>query len=250
MTTAGRTVGRLLTATLATAVLALGAVGAGTVVRLGAQQDAQRRADHAQRVLAAVGELGDRVNQADRAGRDPAAPQQRPDAAAMLDRTLTEAQRLTAGDPVQQRILAQVRTSAAAGDYGRAAALVGAAHDHEADVLDERIRGNATTARDTRWLIAAGAAAAALLVIAAGWWAARRVSVAVRQVSAAAGRIAAGDLSRPAVVTGPAELAEAARALNATMSALSAAQAGRSDARHALTRTNDEREVRGALAGP
>jgi hypothetical protein len=241
------TVGRTLSAALATAVVALGAIGAGTVVRLGTQQDAQRRVDHAQRVLAAVGELGDRVNQADRAARDPAAPG---GAAAMLDRSLTETHRLTAGDPVQQRILAQVRARTAAGDFGRAAALVGAAHDHESAVLDDLIRRTAATARETRWLIGAAAAVAVLLVVVAGWSAGRRIAVAARQVSAAAGRIAAGDLSRPAVVPGPAELAEAGRALNAAMSRLSATEAGRKDARHALLDKNEEREIRGALAGP
>jgi methyl-accepting chemotaxis protein len=255
MTTAGPTVGRLLTAAFATAVVALGAIGAGAYVGLGAQQDAQRRAGHAQLVLAEVGELGDRVNQADRAGRDPAAPRQRQDAEAMLDQTLTEAQRLTAGDPVQRRILAQVRVRAAAGDLERAAALVGAAHDHEAGRLDELLRRSEATVRDTRWLIAAGVAGAVLLVVTAGWWSGRRIAAAAREVCAAADRIVAGDLSRPAVVTGPAELTEAARALNATMSALSAAAAGRADARHALVEADlveerEEREVRGALAGP
>ena len=64
----------------------------------------------------------------------------------------------------------------------------------------------------------------AALVAAVGRWITRTITTPARQVRAAAERVLEGDLTQRAAVTGPRELAQMARAVNASMAAMAAAR--------------------------
>jgi CHASE3 domain sensor protein len=87
-------------------------------------------------------------------------------------------------------------------------------------LLAKRARASAASAASaahTQQGILWGSLLAALLVGGAALVVARAITGPVRQVTAAARRIAAGDMSIPAPVCGPAELAEMATAVNAAV---------------------------------
>jgi signal transduction histidine kinase/CheY-like chemotaxis protein len=239
MTSPGRrnrvrwTVGRMLTAGFAVALVALGVVGAAAYDRIGALMQAQQPLNQAHRVLGGIGKLGDLVNAADRTQRgylsdhDPASLQLYRETVGLFTRTLGEIQRDTADDPVQQQLIGQIRPLLAAAtddQFNRITDLVDAMHDRENAVLDQRLDAIDDSARNTRLLIIAVSAGTALFVAAAGRWITRRITSAAGEVTDAAERVIVGDLSRPAEVTGPSELAQMARAVNSSMIAMAAAR--------------------------
>jgi CHASE3 domain sensor protein len=214
---------------LVIALITLVVAGAATWLRLGVLLDSQRPVAHAYRVLAEVGRLGLLADQADRAsraylaGQDAADYKLYRDDMTALESTLLSVRALTVGDPVHQRITAEIQTVAGTGDaapadasderFGRVIALVAALHDHEATVLDRGLRDGSASTRDARLQIAGILAAGTLLVI-CFWWG----------TAPAAGRAASG-----AAAAGRADVERELRSL----------PAGRSE----------EEEVRGALVG-
>jgi signal transduction histidine kinase/CheY-like chemotaxis protein len=251
------TVGRMLTAGFAVALVALGVVGAAAYDRIGALMQTQQPLNQAHRVLGGIGKLGDLVNATDRTQRgylrdhNAASLQLYRETAGLLTHTLDDVQRDTADDPVQQRLIGQIRpllaststsasastsasTSASASsstststsdeDFNRITDLVNALHDRENALLEQHLRAIDESARRTRLLIIAVSAGTALFVAAAGRWITKRITSAAHEVTDAAGRVIEGDLTRPAEVTGPSELAQMARAVNASMAAMATAR--------------------------
>jgi signal transduction histidine kinase/DNA-binding response OmpR family regulator len=237
------TVGRMLTAGFAVALVALGVVGAAAYDRIGALMQAQQPLNQSHRVLGGIGKLGDLVNATDRTqrgyltDRDGASLQLYRDTAAMLTRMLGLVQKDTADDPRQQQLISQIRpllaaatdpqpvASAAREDrFNRIDDLVNAMHDRENTLLEQRLRAIDESARRTRLLIVAVSAGTALFVAAAGRWITRRITSAAHEVTDAAERVIEGDLTRPAQVSGPAELAQMARAVNSSMIAMAGAR--------------------------
>ncbi|MGX6603540.1 ATP-binding protein [Micromonosporaceae bacterium Da 78-11] len=247
------TVGRMLTAGFAVALLALAVVGASAYTRLGALIEAQQPVDRTHIALGSLGKLGDMLYLVDRsqrsyfASRSPAALQLYRDSAAELGRTMDEVDDHTADDPVAQETLVQVRRLLDADEaradldiadprstgppaaerdaqLTRVAALVTSLHDHETSLLFARLDASDASATRTRWLILAVSAGTALFVAAAGRWITRRITSAAHEVTAAADRVIDGDLTRPAEVTGPLELAQMAEAVNASMNAMGTAR--------------------------
>jgi len=94
----------------------------------------------------------------------------------------------------------------------------------EAQELAQQQEASARSATRTRQLIAWGSLLAALLVGAGALRATRRITRPIARVTAAARRICLGDLSQPAEVTGPVELAHMAIAVNASVVAISRAR--------------------------
>jgi signal transduction histidine kinase/CheY-like chemotaxis protein len=228
------TVGRMLTAGFAVALVALGVVGAAAYARIGALMNDQQPLNQSHRVLGGIGKLGDLVNATDRtqreyaSDRNPASAQLHRDTTALLDRTLDEVQRDTADDPAQQSLIGQIRPLLAASpsedDFNRVTALVDAMHDRESALLDQRLEAIDDSARRTRQLIIAVSVGTALFVAAAGRWITKRITSAAHVVTDAAERVIEGDLTRPAEVTGPEELAQMARAVNSSMTAMATAR--------------------------
>jgi signal transduction histidine kinase/DNA-binding response OmpR family regulator len=232
------TVGRMLTAGFAVALVALGVVGAAAYARIGALMHAQQPLTRSHRVLGGIGKLGDLVNATDRTQREylsdhnTASLQLYRDTAGLLDQTLDEVQHDTADDPAQQRLIGRIRPLLAApdpgvpaeNDFNRVTALVDAMHDRENAVLDQHLDAIDESARRTRLLIIAVSVGTALFVAAAGRWITKRITSAAHVVTDAAERVIEGDLTRPAEVTGPAELAQMARAVNSSMAAMATAR--------------------------
>ena len=227
------TVGRMLTAGFAVALVALGVVGAAAYGRIGALMHAQQPLSQSHRVLGGIGKLGDLVNSIDRSRRsyltdhNAASLQLYRDTTALLLQTLDDVQRDTADDPTQQQLVGQIRPLLAVpteDHFNRITELVDAMHDRENAVLEQRLAAIDESARSTRLLIIAVSVGTALFVAAAGRWITRRITSAADEVTDAAGRVIEGDLTRPAEVTGPAELAQMARAVNASMSAMATAR--------------------------
>jgi signal transduction histidine kinase/DNA-binding response OmpR family regulator len=236
------TVGRMLTAGFAVALVALGVVGAAAYDRIGALMRAQEPLSQSHRVLGGIGKLGDLVNGMDRSQRgyladhDTASLQLYRDGVGVLDQTLDQVQHDTLDDPVQQRLISQVRSLLPRAEspvvpasrpndrFNRITDLVNAMHDRENTLLEQRLQAIDASARNTRLLIIAVSVGTALFVAAAGRWITKRITSAAHEVTDAAGRVIEGDLTRPAQVTGPEELAQMARAVNASMTAMAAAR--------------------------
>ncbi|GGL34850.1 hybrid sensor histidine kinase/response regulator [Planomonospora parontospora] len=94
----------------------------------------------------------------------------------------------------------------------------------EERLLEQRRRDSAESAADTRNVILWGSLLAALLVAVAARWTTRKVTGSVDEVAAAAGRVAAGDVTRPAQVTEPVELAQMAAAVNGSVQVITRAR--------------------------
>ncbi len=237
------TVGRMLTAGFAVALVALGVVGAAAYDRIGALMQAQQPLNQSHRVLGGIGKLSDLVNATDRTQRgylndhSAASLQLYQDTAQMLTQALGMIGRDTAGDPTQQQLIGRIRPLLASATGGTPTAdsqredrfsrmndLVNAMHDRENTLLEQRLRAIDASARRTRLLIIAVSVGTALFVAAAGRWITKRITSAAHEVTDAAERVIEGDLTRPAEVTGPAELAQMARAVNSSMIAMAGAR--------------------------
>src|ERR1700733_5709054 len=163
------TVGRMLTAGFAVALVALGVVGAAAYGRIGALMRAQEPLSQSHRVLGGIGKLGDLVNGMDRSQRsylddhNPASLQLYRDGVGVLTQILDQVQHDTLGDPVQQRLISQVRPLLPDADapvvpndrFNRITDLVNAMHDRENTLLEQRLQAIDASARNTRLLIIA-----------------------------------------------------------------------------------------------
>jgi signal transduction histidine kinase/DNA-binding response OmpR family regulator len=94
----------------------------------------------------------------------------------------------------------------------------------EERLLDQRRAVSERSARETRELILYGSIAAIIVVGLGAWWTSRRITRPLRQVTAAANRVTGGDLSQPAVVSGPAEIERMGDAVNASIEAIAKAR--------------------------
>ncbi|PPK94175.1 signal transduction histidine kinase [Kineococcus xinjiangensis] len=90
--------------------------------------------------------------------------------------------------------------------------------------LAARQGSSAASADTTRAVILGGMAAGILLAGLGAWWVTRTVTLPVRRVTAAAQRLAAGELTEPAEVSGPEELTRMATAVNASVAVLTQAR--------------------------
>jgi signal transduction histidine kinase/DNA-binding NarL/FixJ family response regulator len=238
----------MLTVGFLLALLALAVVGTSAYVRIGALMQGQEPLQHSHLLLGEIGRLGDAVNGLDRsargyqrAGSTTWGQALRNSSNAVLDR-LSRVRSNSRDDPVHQEFLDQMQplldarlaqferavTERAASrvdsDMTEVQGLVNAMHAHEEQRLATLLRKSDTSADRTRLLILWVSVTTAALVAFCGRWITQRITSPARQVTAAARRVSAGDLSRRADVTGPQELAEMARAVNASMTAMIAAR--------------------------
>ena len=91
-------------------------------------------------------------------------------------------------------------------------------------LLDQRMATTMDETAATRSLIVQLVLAGALLVAVAGYTVERLVTLPVERVTAAALRIAEGDLSEPALVSGPREIAQMATAVNRSVATIASAR--------------------------
>ena len=242
------TVGRMLSFGFLLALLALAVVGASAYVRIGALMRSQAPLQQSNLLLAEIGRLGDGLNGLDRVGRDyqrtgnPVWAQALRNISADVAVDISRVRVDSRDDPVHQDILDrlqpmmesrlaadraaadQLRPALITSDMAEVQSLVSQMHAHEQQRLTDQLRVIRTSARHTRQLILWVSVATAALVALGGRWITRRITAPVRRVTAAAQRVAEGDLSRRAEVSGPQELAQMARAVNASMTGMLAAR--------------------------
>ncbi|WP_298462203.1 response regulator [uncultured Cellulomonas sp.] len=137
----------------------------------------------------------------------------------LLDLTI-DARRLHGLDAA----VASVETGQGARDMDTVRGHLRAMQEEEQRLLDQRLAASAATAARTRLLIAGLVLGGAALVVSVGFAVSRALIVPVRRVTAAALRIDQGDLSRPARVRGPRELAQMAAAVNRSVETIAHAR--------------------------
>ncbi|WP_433362785.1 ATP-binding protein [Actinoplanes sp. CA-142083] len=242
------TVGRMLTVGFLLALLALAVVGASAYVRIGALMESQAPLQRSHLLLGEIGRLGDGVNGLDRTARayresgSATWIQALRNVSAAVAGDLGRVREDSRGDPIHQEILDRLQPliESRLAQYQKAAdqrkpttvttdmaavqTLVSQLHTHEEQRLAEQLRANDASARRTRNLILWVSLGTAALVALCARWITGHITAPVRRVTAAAQRVAQGDLSRRAEVSGPQELAQMAAAVNASMSAMVAAR--------------------------
>jgi signal transduction histidine kinase/HPt (histidine-containing phosphotransfer) domain-containing protein/FixJ family two-component response regulator len=242
------TVGRMLAVGFLLALLALAVVGTSAYVRIGALMRSQEPLQHSHLLLGEIGRLGDAVNGLDRSARGYQKAGSATWAQALRNASttlVTQAQRVrevSRDDPVQQHLLDQLQIvlqprlaelekaadrqqpDQVNSDMADVQELVSSMHAEEEQRLAELLRESDASARRTRRLILWVSVATAALVACCARWITRRITAPAQRVTAVARRVAEGDLSRRAEVTGPPELAQMARAVNASMTAMVAAR--------------------------
>ncbi|GIE01050.1 hypothetical protein Adu01nite_24000 [Paractinoplanes durhamensis] len=230
------------------ALLSLAFVGASAYLRIGALMQSRAPLQHSHQMLGEIGRLNDVVNGLDRVARNyqhtgsPTWAQAlgsagdtvrdqlgRVRAAAGDDRALQRL--LDRADPLAESRLAQYDRAVAEhrpdqvnADLADVQQLVSAMHTEEERRLAQLLRAGDESAQGTRKLIVWVSVGTAALVALCGRWITWRITTPAKRVTAAAQRVAAGDLSRRAEVTGPQELTQMARAVNASMTAMVAAR--------------------------
>jgi len=247
------TVGRLLTAGFVLAVIALLTVGGSSYLQIGSLVRDRAPVEHTHQVLNHIDGLLSTFTDAETGQRgyvitgedDYLAPYSQ-SLAAIAD-NLAALSDLTADNPRQQATFAQLQapvhdklavlaeaitlrrtqgfaaaqsvvlTNRGAGSMATIRELLDHMRSEENRLLTKRARASAAGAAHTQQGILWGSLLAALLVGGAALVVARAFTGPVRQVTAAARRIVAGDMSIPAPVCGPAELAEMATAVNAAV---------------------------------
>lgn len=172
----------------------------------------------------------------------------------VLTTSLVDLATLTRDNPTQRDVMEEVRTStqervrmledtaALRDDEGFAAAqavvaagqgsrstsaildLLDRMQDEEHRLLDLRLADSEAKAMVTRDLIIGLVLLSALVLAAFGMTVERLVTLPVERVTAAALRIDSGDLSRPAAVSGPREIAQMAEAVNRSVRTIAAAR--------------------------
>jgi signal transduction histidine kinase/CheY-like chemotaxis protein len=235
-------------------------VGASSYARIGTLLQDRAPVEVTYEALAAIDDLQSHVQDAERGQRgfiitghdDYLEPYRR--AVDGIDVTAARLRTLTADNPRQQQALDELQaplhdkldelaetiqlrreqgfdaartvvdTDRGAIDMARIETTLNAIQMEERRLLAIRQEASTTSAAVTRRLIAGGSVAGVVLVGLGAWWATRKVIVPVSAVTAAARRVAGGDLSRPAEVSGPVELAQMAIAVNASTAAVVAAR--------------------------
>ncbi|GGJ77830.1 hypothetical protein GCM10010123_04870 [Pilimelia anulata] len=129
--------------------------------------------------------------------------------------------RRTAGFAAAQRAVRDERDAAEAGGIEE---RLGVLRAEEERLLAVRQRASAASATAIRRLILYGSIVGALAVGLGAHWVVRALNRPVRRVTRAAERVAAGDLTRRAAVTGPRELRQMAVAVNASMQVITRAR--------------------------
>ncbi|WP_432492648.1 hybrid sensor histidine kinase/response regulator [Kineococcus auxinigenes] len=175
----------------------------------------------------AVGDVGGLVDElVDETGTSAAAAAARDELRSAVAAKLSEMQntialRRSAGFPAAQAVIAT-------DDGRRAMQRITAALDVlEADeraLLAQQQRTATLNAARTRALILAGTTCLVLLLAAGALWVDRRIVRPVQGVAAAAQRLAAGEATEPAVVTGPAEVVAVGQAVNTALEVLVASR--------------------------
>ncbi|MFI5954591.1 response regulator [Cryptosporangium sp. NPDC051539] len=94
----------------------------------------------------------------------------------------------------------------------------------ELRLLDQRQAASKASALHTRTLIVWGSIAVVLVVGLGAWWLTRRITRPIKEVTAAANRITAGDLTHSASVSGPVELERMGHAVNTSIEVISTAR--------------------------
>lgn len=174
-------------------------------------------ADVADPVGAAAANPGP-LNTADLAGASPVAPSAPAD---VLRFRAAEVGRLAGSDPVHRDLLQRIDPAA---DITVLRAATDEMLGHEETLLDRRIGDTGAVARNSRWMIVWIAVLAIGLVLIAGHLLERRFTRAAAGLAGAVRRARDGDLSRPAEMHGPRELAELAAAFNEGMAGLAHAR--------------------------
>jgi len=254
------TVGRLLTIGFMLAMVALVVIGFSAYVRIGTLLREREPVDHTYDVLHRIETVRERFIDADRGQRGYVItgrasylyPYQQ--AIQRIPGDLDGLRESTADNPRQQELLAaldapvQVKLAVmaetvslretggfeTARDFtltgqGSAAMIqidggLNAMRAEELRLLAERQAASRQSALHTRALILWGSTAAVLVVGLGAWWVTRRITRPIREVTAAANRIAAGDLSRRAEVSGPVELEQMGQAVNTSIEVVTQAR--------------------------
>ncbi|MEU4563231.1 ATP-binding protein [Actinoplanes sp. NPDC023936] len=229
------TVGRMLAAGFLLALVALVVVGISAYVRIGSLVESQTPLRHSHVLLGQIGGLGDALHVLDRASRtrpDPPSAEWAESyrsSAATVERRLREVRAASAGDNTHQELLnrlepmVEARIAEPQGDVSLLFPLVSEMHQHEEAELAGKLAQSRASAQNTRWLILWFVVATAVLVALCARWITKRITQPTKKITAAAQRVAAGDLTRRAEVTSPRELAQMAQAVNTSMSAILAA---------------------------
>ncbi|GIE34364.1 hypothetical protein Ait01nite_074090 [Actinoplanes italicus] len=197
--------GRLLRAAVLFVLAAITAVAVTGLVRNDETLQAQAEVRRSSEILRRIGDL--REVATDSTGR--------------LRNRAAELGRLAGPDPVHRDLLQRITPEA---DVTVVQAATDEMWRHEQVKLDRHIGEVNAVARTNRWLIVWVAVLAGLLSLIGGRLLERRLTGAVDQITAAARRFRRGDLSRPADVRAPRELAELATVLNSSMTELARAR--------------------------
>ncbi|WP_449065870.1 response regulator [Planomonospora algeriensis] len=258
--TGGWTVSRLLAVGYAIAFGALAVIGISSYMRIGALAEERRAVEQTQQTIDRIEDLRDRLKDAERGqrgylitGQDRYLHPYR-QALPRIEEDLAALQRMTGEDPRQQTTLTrlqqpmqerldaldetirlrreqsfQAARDVVLSDRGawsmiEIETLLNQMEAEEERLLELRQRSSVESAADTRNVILWGSLLAALLVAVAARWATRKVTGSVDEVAAAARRVAAGDVTRPAQVTEPVELAQMAEAVNGSVQVIARAR--------------------------
>lgn len=240
------TVGRMLSAGFLLALVALAVVGTSAYIRIGDLMRDQVSSQQSHKLLGFMGGLGDATDnlgtiiQDYHSPPDPIWAQAFRRTADQVNDRITQLQGETVGDPAYQSFLIQLdpmvdqRITAVYQAMANGAATTGVdmtpvktlVHNkrlEEQNRLGDWLEANNARAKGTQRLIIWISLGTAALVGLGARLVTRRITRPVREVTAAAQRVLAGDLSRRADVTGPPELARMAQAVNASMTAMVAA---------------------------
>ena len=250
------TMSRVLGAGYLLCVGVLAVIGFSAYAAMGSLVAGQQPVDHSHRVLTAVVQLRNTLQDAELGARGFMISGDRRDLApytattGQIPAAVGQLRALTAGDATQHRTMTlleaavdadladlaeDIRTRAA---DGPATVRVFRVHPgeglylaHAESVLDRmrqvetaRLRTEqrhlAASVERTKLFIAAGVVVAAVLIALKAWWITWAVTRPVRAVTAAVARLAGGDLTVRAPVTGLAEVAQMAAAVNVSTEAL------------------------------
>ncbi|GLW31871.1 ATP-binding protein [Actinoplanes regularis] len=237
---AGWTVGRMLSIGFLLTLLGLAVVGTGATVRIRSLEESQETLRDSHTVLAQINELGDSVRALDRINHsyqqpgNPRSVDMFHASPGAITENIDELRRNPATDPVVMSYLDQVEplvqdwigtlgaavTSGAAklpdNDTEPLESLISEMHRYEEAQIRVQMKATKDSSQRTRQLIVALSVATALMVAVVTRWITLRITTPAKEVTAAAQRVLEGDLSRQAQVTGPLELAQMARAVNAS----------------------------------
>jgi signal transduction histidine kinase len=198
---------RLLRTGVLFALAAITAVAVTGLVRNNETLQAQTEVRRSSEILGRIGDLREVVAAGPPAGE--------------LAARAADLGRLAGPDPVHRDLLQRITPEAGV-------TVVLSATDgmwrHERARLDRHIGEASAVARTNRWLIVWVAALAGLLSLIGGRRLEHHLTGAVEQITAAAGRVRGGDLTRPADVRAPRELAELATVFNSSMTDLARAR--------------------------